>query len=25
MWHCRVDVAYPWLSDWICLQWVLCS
>jgi len=25
MWHCRVDVAYLWLSDWIHLQWVLCS
>jgi len=23
MWHCHVDVAYPWLSDWIRLQWVL--
>jgi len=20
MWHSRVDVAYPWLSDWIRLQ-----
>jgi len=25
MWHCGVDVAYPWLSDWTCLQWALCS
>jgi len=25
MWHCWVDVAYPQLSDWICLQWVLSS
>jgi len=23
MWHCRVDVAYPQLSDWLHLQWVL--
>jgi len=23
MWHCRVDGAYPWLSDWIRIQWVL--
>jgi len=22
MWHCIVNVAYPWLSD---LQWALCS
>jgi len=21
--HCRVDVAYPQLSDWLRLQWVL--
>ena len=20
-WHCIVDVSYPWLSDWTCLQW----
>jgi len=20
MWHCHVDVAYPWLSDWIHLH-----
>jgi len=25
MWHCGVDVAYMWLSDWICLQWALHS
>jgi len=24
MWHCRVYVAYPWQSDWISSQWVLC-
>jgi len=23
MWHCRFDVAYPWLSDWIRLQGIV--
>jgi len=23
MWHCHVDIAYPWLSDSIRLQWAL--
>ena len=22
-WHCGVDVAYRWLSDWTRLQWAL--
>jgi len=25
MWHCSVDVAYLWLSDWTHLQWALHS
>jgi len=25
VWHCSVDVAYPRLSDWTRLQWVLRS
>jgi len=25
MWHCSVDVAYLWLSDWTRLQWALRS
>jgi len=25
MWHCGVDVVYPRLSDWSCLQWALHS
>ena len=25
MWHCGVDVAYPWLSDWNRVQWALHS
>jgi len=25
MWHCGVDVVYPRLSDWTCLQWTLHS
>jgi len=25
MWYHGMDVAYPWLSNWTCLQWTLHS